>query len=140
MPVSKYTLQMYAMSMVGLPYRWGGDDPVEGFDCSGLVLELLKSVGVMPGSVDMTAAGLADYFKARKVAPKFGALSFYGTGKITHVGFCLDEKLMLEAGGGTSKTLTKDDASKQNAYVRIRPIMSRGDLVDILMPKYPWEG
>jgi len=28
-------------------YLWGGDDPLAGFDCSGFVIEILKSVGIL---------------------------------------------------------------------------------------------
>lgn len=36
-PESGSEIAVRAMSMIGKPYRWGGADPVAGFDCSGLV-------------------------------------------------------------------------------------------------------
>jgi len=35
-----------AMSLVGRPYRYGGADPVTGFDCSGLVHFVFNQVGI----------------------------------------------------------------------------------------------
>ncbi len=136
---NRVVLYDYAMRLVGLPYRWGGDDTVDGFDCSGLVQELLKSVGVLQGTADHTAAGLAGLFP-EIIEPDFGALVFFGSGSISHVGFCLNSLLMLEAGGGGSKTLTKADAAAQNAYVRVRPIRGRQNLVGFRQPQYPWKG
>ena len=40
----------YAYSFLGTPYRWGGDDPLTGIDCSGLALEVLKAAGIYRGS------------------------------------------------------------------------------------------
>jgi len=129
----------YALSFLGLPYRWGGDDPVNGVDCSGLCIELLQSVGVFPHGQDTTAAGLKSLFDSyKKSEGSFGALVFFGSSGVTHVGFCLNDKLMVEAGGGGSRTKTREDAAVQNAYVRIRPIRTRSDLVGFVMPPYPW--
>ena len=36
-PESGSEIAVRAMSMIGKPYRWGGADPIAGFDCSGLV-------------------------------------------------------------------------------------------------------
>ena len=139
---SKAVLYDYAMRLVGLPYRWGGDDTLDGFDCSGLVLELLKASGAYAAhGADTTAAGLYQLFSGLPHGePVFGSLAFYGRDAVSHVAFCLNESDMLEAGGGGHKTLTKDDAAKQNAYVRIRPIKSRNDLVGFRAPPYPWKG
>jgi cell wall-associated NlpC family hydrolase len=138
-------LFMYAMSFVGVPYRWGGDNPISGFDCSGLVIELLQSCGVLPFGFDTTAQGLYTYFASEHGTPAlqntFGALSFYGKSNksITHVGFCIDEHRMIEAGGGDSNVRDRTAADAKCAFVRIRPIHFRKDYVATLMPNYRYE-
>lgn len=124
----------YALSWLGTPYIWGGDD-FAGFDCSGLVQEILSSVGMDPPG-DQTADSLMHMFTNRIAAPQPGALAFYGTPNATHVAFCIDNFRVVEAGGGGSKTLTVADASRQNAFVRIRPFDQRKDLNCIVMPPY----
>lgn len=130
----------YCMRFVGLPYIWGGDDPIRGFDCSGLAQEILAAFGADP-SGDQTAQGLFNYFIVQGpfVNPQIGALAFYGQGRsrITHVAVCLDEHTVIEAGGGGSKTTSESEAAKQNAYVRLRPVKHRKDFVGCVLPIYP---
>ncbi|NDD53888.1 peptidoglycan endopeptidase [bacterium] len=38
------TLIQYAMRFVGVPYVYGGNNPLSGMDCSGFVCECLKAV------------------------------------------------------------------------------------------------
>lgn len=125
------------MSFLGRPYVWGGDDP-SGIDCSGLVQEILASIGADPPG-DQTADGLMRYFAThatRHTKPLPGALVFYGAPTATHVAFAIDHFRVIEAGGGGSKTLTPADAARQNAFVRIRPYDHRKDLNCILLPAY----
>lgn len=132
----------YAMQHVGLPYAWGGDDPMAGFDCSGFVIELLKSVGVLPNRYDSSAHDLFLHLESKAVgtsAPRFGAIAFFGSGitkRLTHVGFCIDRYRMLEAGAGGKHIKTVQDAIKYNACIRIRPVKMRSDLQAILKPDY----
>lgn len=133
-------LKLYALSFLGKPYIWGGDDPINGYDCSGLIICLLQGVGIFPNNKDTTSQGLYEFLNpiSQPYKKGLGAIVFYGESiaKISHVAMMLDDDLIIESGGGNSKTLTKEDASKQNAYVRIRPLKYRKDLVYICMPNY----
>lgn len=115
-----------AFSLHGTPYIWGGDDPVRGFDCSGLQIEILKSVGILPRRGDWTAHGLYSLFRARGCeveTPRAGCLVFYGTiDKIVHVEMLITDDLSIGASGGGSGTKTEADAAQQNAFVKIRPL------------------
>lgn len=136
------TLKTYAMSFVGKPYRWGGDDPMASFDCSGLCIEILQSCGEFAHKKDTTSQGLWYKFKrqGRSIwpTPSFGALVFFGKDEhnINHIAFMLDSWRMLEAGGGGSHVVTIEDAIKYNAFIRVRPLVIRRDLVAMAMPEY----
>jgi len=123
-----------AFKFVGKPYIWGGDDAVAGWDCSGFVIEILKSVGLLPRSGDWTAEGLYLLFKDKEVTvAKEGCLVFFAkNNKINHVEYVWKNGLTIGASGGGSRTLTREDAIKQNAYIKIRPM--RKDVFAIVNP------
>jgi len=127
---------MLISQMIGRPYRWAGNSPVEGMDCSGFICEILRSKGVLKKHEDLSAQGLFNRFKLNisNDGPSFGKLSFYGKSfsQISHVGFCLNNKLMIEAGGGDSTTINVAKANEMNAYIRIRPIKYRTDFLCIV--------
>ena len=111
-----------AFHYIGTFYKWGGDDP-SGFDCSGFVIELLKSVGLFPRKEDTTAKGLSTmYQKVGK--PEEGCLVFYGN-PIYHVEYCYNSDLSIGASGGGSTTITLAKAIKQNAFIKMRPIRKK---------------
>ncbi len=125
-----------ALHFVGLPYIWGGDDAVAGFDCSGVVIEVNKSVGNLPRKGDWRAKDLyrlwADKWVQKAVE---GCVVFFSTGgalDIYHTEYVYKNGLMIGASGGGGKTLTREDAIKQNAYVKMRPL--RKDVFAIVNP------
>lgn len=131
-------LYAFLMSHLGTPYQWGGPNRLTGLDCSGLVLEFLTAAGKWTPGQDTTAAGIYAYFvkqEAKAVdCPAFGDLCFYGkdTAGISHIAIALNNKLMIEAGGGRSTTINLAKAKEQGALVRVRPIRLRKDLVAVL--------
>jgi len=130
----------YVSRYVGHWYKWGGDDP-SGFDCSGLAIEMLKSVGIVPRRYDTTASGLWEEFEDyRRVYAEKGFLVFFGEEQPTHVEICINRSLALGASGGGSKTLSEMNAIRDNAFIKVRPIGSRGDLLGFVDPferKFP---
>jgi cell wall-associated NlpC family hydrolase len=136
----------YAQRFIGKPYHWGeapgaGDDPIFGFDCSGFISEILRATGLFKPSQRETARGILEIFKSETVLdPAPGVLAFFGTDKlptpISHIAICRDSKFLIEAGGGNSSTVTDQTAAIRNAFVRMRPISYRGDLVVF---KDPWQ-
>lgn len=123
---------------IGVPYKYGGSNPMTGFDCSGFVIEVFKMLGVVGHRFDATSEDLRKKFSEIE-APKAGALVFYGPPhRATHVALCLSASLMIEAAGGDSTTTTPSEAHKRDACVRIRPINYRTDLLGYAMPYYPF--
>jgi cell wall-associated NlpC family hydrolase len=133
------TLVNYAMSFIGQPYIWGAEGVI-GFDCSGLVQEILRSVGEDPMG-DQNAQSLYAYFlKAGREIDQLetGGIVFYGHGlrEITHVAFGIDNFRVIEAGGGGAACTTPVKAAQMKAMVRIRPYRHRSDMLIVLMPNY----
>jgi len=121
----------YIKWFIGKPYIWGGDDPVKGFDCSGLIHEVLQAHGLEKRGFDSTAHDL--YCKLlNQGLPKLatgypGCLVFwFKNGKAVHVAMLIGNEFICHAGGGGSSTTSVDEAAKQNAYIRKDEIGYRG--------------
>jgi hypothetical protein len=76
--IGREEISIQAMSLVGIPYRWGGNTPESGFDCSGLVryvVERSASVNLPRTTADMSERG--ESIEPDEVAP--GDLIFFNT-------------------------------------------------------------
>ncbi len=132
---ARHWLVTTALAYLGTPYRWGGDDP-SGFDCSGLVIESLRSVGLIE-NIDLSADGLMNRFLSCEAKdPVAGCLVFFlnGQGRAGHVGICLDQWYMIEAGGGDDQVKDEAVAWRRNAFVKIRPLPPAGPCRKICDP------
>jgi hypothetical protein len=124
----------YAARFVGQPYVWGGNDPIAGFDCSGLWIEVLRAVGRLPRTGDWTAhqllevvfGGLPRVTRPGELRP--GMLVFWprADGRMRHVegvyAVIDGEVITLGASGGGSATKTLADAIRMDAFTKLRPI------------------
>ncbi len=139
-PEQRKILEPLAFSMLNICYGWGGSNPSQSLDCSGLTIELLVAVGVLPHGYDTTALGLWKKFPGSVDTKdvEFGDLVFFGptVNTISHIGFCLSKTIMIEAGGGNSTVNTRLKAITMNARVRIRPIANRRDVLGFKRPEY----
>lgn len=123
------TIISYGLRFIGEPYFWTGDGKHrKGFDCSGLIMELLWSVGAID-KTDRTAQSIYDHFKGKhdgKIYFDHGNLIFFGKDlkSITHIGITVNGYQYLEAGGGDSRNL--------GGMVRLRPLSHRSDVVAII--------
>lgn len=126
------------LQFVNIVYLWAGKSPVTGLDCSGLVEQLLRIIGVDPPATQ-NAQSFYNYFSQRPHTNEFktGALCFYGSSpqSITHIGMSFDdEEAIIESRGGTSQTINAAIAGKQDACTSIRPCNHRKDLVAVIFP------
>ena len=134
-------LTMMAKQYLNSPYKWGGNGPFK-FDCSGLVLKCLSDVGIL--LADTTAQGLHAWcFKQNTFYssnPNEDCLLFFGksTEKISHIAIAINERFMIEAGGGDSTFTnpTQEMLRMKDARVRIKDIKRRKDLVDCIKIVY----
>jgi len=128
-----------ARLFLGVPYKWGGYD-WHGYDCSGLVIDCLQTVGLLPPRGDWTAARLARMFEpVSEKELKLGDLVFYGRGRVTHIMIYSGGGEVIGARGGNSKTNTVAEARRRGAEVSTRPLHYRPDLLrcaNVLRPTW----
>ena len=103
-PAAANAVLMRAISLVGTPYRYGGNTPDGGFDCSGLVNYVFRDM--LDLRLPRTSRELAG-FQGPKIEPQRLAtadLVFFGNGtQVTHVGIYVGEGRFVHAPstGGT---------------------------------------
>lgn len=102
--VGQEEISMQAMGLVGVPYRWGGNSPTAGFDCSGLVRYVVARAAnvLLPRTTaDMSHEGVS--ISPSDIAP--GDLIFFDTdGRAhSHVGIYVGDYRFVNAPstGGT---------------------------------------
>ena len=118
----------YIQRFIGKPYIWGGQGP-DGFDCSGLIIEVLRAAGKLGPLEDLNANSLYKKFQnGRQVKiPYHGCLVFWFKKYLAiHVEMLIDNFHTVGASGGGSHVRTIEDASKFDAFVKMRPIGYRG--------------
>jgi cell wall-associated NlpC family hydrolase len=90
------SVTVYAIGLVGTPYRWGGNTPESGFDCSGLIAHVyqknarlqsprtvaeLKSWGTPLNASELRTGDLVVFIKAEQATH---AGIYVGEGRFVH--------------------------------------------------------
>lgn len=91
-------LAVYALGLIGVEYRYGGDEPSSGLDCSGLVRHVFQEVtGVTLPRTSQALSQLGNRVGRHELAP--GDLVFFNTRRFafSHVGIYLGEGRFIHA-------------------------------------------
>ncbi|MFT4065686.1 NlpC/P60 family protein [Paraburkholderia sp.] len=76
--IGREEISIQAMSLVGVPYRWGGNTPDSGFDCSGFVrYVVLRAASVNLPRTTAEMSGRGESIEPDEIAP--GDLIFFNT-------------------------------------------------------------
>ena len=89
---------MQALANVGKPYRWGGANPAEGFDCSGLVAHVYEdAVGMKLPRTSREMSRRGRRIDRRNLAA--GDLVFFNTSRraYSHVGIYIGRERFVHA-------------------------------------------
>lgn len=112
---------VYALGLVGTPYRYGGNTPDSGFDCSGLIGHVYRSrAGVAP---PRSVAGLQYWGEPIGAGElRTGDLVIFGHSRATHAGIYVGGGRFVHAPSSGGKVrLDRLDSSywaRQNAAFR----------------------
>lgn len=117
-----------AIGLVGTPYRYGGNTPDSGFDCSGLIGYVYRnSAGiVLPRSTrDMIRLGAPNVPRS---ALQSGDLVFFATnggGQVSHAGIYVGEGRFVHApsSGGTVRLDYLSQAYWQKSYLGAKRVL-----------------
>ena len=96
-----------AEKFIGIPYKWGGDSPEEGFDCSGLTMTVYQLNGLNLPRVSRQQWQVGTPIKRHQIQE--GDLVFFttaGNWRISHVGIYVGDNRFIHAPGRGSKIRT----------------------------------
>ena len=118
-PVAANSVLMRALGLVGTPYRYGGNTPEGGFDCSGLVTYVYRDM--LDLRLPRTSHDLARARGERVDEDRLAAadLVFFGSGDdVSHVGIYVGEGRFVHAPstGGTVRLDRLDGAYWREHY------------------------
>jgi cell wall-associated NlpC family hydrolase len=122
-------LTSYARSLVGIPYKYGGNSPDSGFDCSGFVGHVFRhTLGInLPRNSD-EISHLGQAISAGDL--RAGDLVFFNTlqRKFSHVGIYLGSDRFIHApsSSGSVRTENMREAYWKRHYDGARRITLRG--------------
>ena len=125
-PAAANAVLMRALGLVGTPYRYGGNTPDSGFDCSGLVTYVYRDMLDLrlPRSSGELAA-----VQGPKIAPErlaAGDQVFFGSrGNVSHVGIYVGEGRFVHAPstGGTVRLDTLDGPYWRDHYTGAKRVL-----------------
>ena len=117
-----------ALGLVGTPYRWGGNTPDSGFDCSGLIKYVYNdAAGIsLPRSTREMIVMSAPNVGKDKL--QTGDLLFFATSggtQVSHAGIYVGEGRFVHAPatGGTVKLDSLSKAYWQKAYLNAKRVL-----------------
>jgi len=126
-PAAANAVLMRAISLVGTPYRYGGNTPEGGFDCSGLVNYVFRDM--LDLRLPRTSRELFAW-QGPRIRPEqlaTGDLVFFGSGgTVTHVGIYVGEGRFVHAPstGGTVRLDHLDGSYWRNNYSGSRRVLN----------------
>ncbi|QNP40028.1 C40 family peptidase [Lysobacter solisilvae (ex Woo and Kim 2020)] len=125
-PARANAVLMRAISLVGTPYRYGGNTPDTGFDCSGLVNYVYRDM--LDLRLPRTSRDLAAWQGPRIKPERLAAadLVFFGNGgNVSHVGIYVGEGRFVHAPstGGTVRLDHLDGPYWRDHYTGARRVL-----------------
>ena len=120
-PEQRSDIAIHAMGLVGTPYRWGGNTPDSGFDCSGLIGYVYRHrAGAAPPRTVARLAGFGQPVDAGDLST--GDLVIFGTDPAWHAGIYVGEGRFVHAPstGGTVRLDRLDNRYWARQAVRYR--------------------
>jgi cell wall-associated NlpC family hydrolase len=115
-----------AESFIGVPYRWGGSSPRDGFDCSGFTMAVYRLNGLnLPrsSSAQWRSGFSVDRHQLSKADLVFFAIS--GGTRISHVGIYVGKDKFIHAPGRSKRIRV---SSLSNTYFKQRYVGARSYL------------
>ncbi|MBQ9664075.1 MAG: SH3 domain-containing protein [Oscillospiraceae bacterium] len=96
----------YALNYVGYPYKWGGDSPETGFDCSGFVSYVYSQFGYTTSRVANDAASDGVHVAPADLQPGDMLCFYSGNNYVGHLGIYIGDNMFVHAANSATGVVT----------------------------------